>query len=296
VSRPDYLHELGHELTRAGVRGRRRERIVTEFADHLACDPVADLGTPAALARQFADELGTSRALRGAGAAFAALAVAGILFGVAFLLAGYLSYDRGHARSVALGTLASVAGVIASQVAFAAGTLAALRAFHLRRHAVLPRAEATVVVRRALVAVAAGLVTMGALALLAIEFPHAGSASTRAFSLVAAAVGAAALLAVLPALISAARLRPAVEGEAGDFVDDLGPFVLPSWRGHPWRPAVLVAVGVCAAVTLAGVIGSDPYDGLLRGILDAAACLVGFGVLGRFLGMLPAPTGRADLS
>jgi hypothetical protein len=38
-------------------------------------------------------------------------------------------------------------------------------------------------------------------------------------------------------------------------------------------------------VALAGIVQSDPYDGLLRGLLDAAACLAGFGVLGRYLGL-----------
>jgi hypothetical protein len=285
MSRPAYLDELSSELTRAGVRGRHRERIVTELADHLACDPAADLGAPALLARQFADELGTSHARRGAVAGFGALAVAGVLFGLAFLISGYLSYDAGHARSAALGTLANLAGLIASQVAFAAGTLAALRAFHLRGDTVMPRAEATVIVRRTVVALGAGLVAMGALALMAIEFPHAGSPGTRVFSIVAAAVGAAALLAALPAVISAVRLRPDADGEAGDLVDDLGPFVLPGWRGHPWRPALLVAAGIAVVIALGGVVGSDPYDGILRGILDGVACLLGFGALGRFLGM-----------
>jgi hypothetical protein len=42
-----YLNELEAELARSGIRGARRERIVTEFADHLSCDPDADLGDPA---------------------------------------------------------------------------------------------------------------------------------------------------------------------------------------------------------------------------------------------------------
>jgi hypothetical protein len=103
-------------------------------------------------------------------------------------------------------------------------------------------------------------------------------------------MGAIALIAALPGVLAAMRLRPTGDGDAGDLVDDLGRFALESWRGHPWRPAVLVAAGVGVAAALAGVIGSDPYDGLLRGILDAGACLTGFGMLGRFLGMLPART------
>lgn len=290
-----YLDELAEELTRAGVRGRRRERIVAEFSDHLASDPGADLGDPSGLARAFADALGTRRALRGAGAAFAALAAAGALFALAFLLSGYVSYASGHAKSPALGTVANVAAVLAAQIAFAAGMLAALRAFRLRGHAVLPRAEATVIIRRTVVAVGAGLLAMAALALMAVEFPHAASAGTRTFSFIAAGVGACTLLATLPGIVGAARLRPLADGGAGDFVDDLGPFALASWRGHPWRPAIVVAAGVALAIALAGVVGSDPYDGILRGVVDAAACLAGFGVLGRFLG-LRKPPASADVS
>jgi hypothetical protein len=283
-----FVDDLNRELTRRGVRGAARQRILAEFEDHLSCEPGAQLGVPADLARQFADELGTHRALRSTAAAFGALAVAGVLFGIASLLSGYLSYDSSHAGSPALGTLANVVGVLAPQVAFAAGMLAALRAFQRRRNGVLPRAEATVIVRRTVVAVAAGIVTTAALALMAIEFPHAGPSGTRTFSFLAAAVGAAALLAALPAVLRAVRLRPAAEGDAGDFTDDLGPFVPIAWRGHPWRLALVVAALVGIAVTLSGVIGDDPYDGVARGLLDAAACLAGFALLGRFLGMLPA--------
>lgn len=287
MTRDGYLNELSAELTRAGVRGRSRARILAEFADHLACDPAADLGAPAALARQFADELGTSRALRGAAAGFAGLAVAGVLFGVAFLLSGYLGH-AGRARSPVLDTVANVVAVLAPQLAFACGMLAVLRTVWRRRAPAVPRAEATVIVRRTVVAVASGVTAMAALALEAIEHPHAASAGARTFSFVAAGVGAVALVPALPALVAAMRLRPSGAGDAGDFVDDLGPFALAGWRGRPWRPAVLVAAGVGVAVALAGVVASDPYDGILRGILDAAACLTGFGVLGRFLGLLPA--------
>jgi hypothetical protein len=73
-----YLSELDAELARAGIRGSRRKRIVTEFADHLRCDSAADLGAPAALATEFADELGTSFARTAAFQAFVALALAGV--------------------------------------------------------------------------------------------------------------------------------------------------------------------------------------------------------------------------
>jgi hypothetical protein len=75
--RRPYLTEVGDELTKAGIRGRLRARILAELTDHLESDPGADLGDPARLARQFADELGTSRARTAAISAFAALALAG---------------------------------------------------------------------------------------------------------------------------------------------------------------------------------------------------------------------------
>ena len=78
-----YLNDLKAQLERVGIRGARRERIVTEFADHLSCAPDAELGDPAALATQFADELGTSFARTAAFHAFVALALAGILVVVA---------------------------------------------------------------------------------------------------------------------------------------------------------------------------------------------------------------------
>jgi hypothetical protein len=56
-----WLDELELELRKTGMPAARRRRIVTEFADHLASDPGSEerLGSPAALARQFADEVGT---------------------------------------------------------------------------------------------------------------------------------------------------------------------------------------------------------------------------------------------
>ncbi|HEY5427845.1 MAG TPA: hypothetical protein VIK04_01905, partial [Solirubrobacteraceae bacterium] len=60
----------------------------------------------------------------------------------------------------------------------------------------------------------------------------------------------------------------------------------PRWmRGRPWRLAVVVAVAVAAAITVAGVPASDALDGGVRGIADALVCLVGFATLGRYLGL-----------
>jgi hypothetical protein len=60
------IAELGRELAAVGIRGRERDRILAEFADHLACDPDAVLGDPRELARQFADDLATDTTRRAA--------------------------------------------------------------------------------------------------------------------------------------------------------------------------------------------------------------------------------------
>jgi hypothetical protein len=41
-------------------------------------------------------------------------------------------------------------------------------------------------------------------------------------------------------------------------------------------------------LSLQGVVVDDPYDGIARGLLDAAACMTGFIVLGRYLGLRTA--------
>jgi hypothetical protein len=42
---------------------------------------------------------------------------------------------------------------------------------------------------------------------------------------------------------------------------------------------------VAIVIAPAGVLQSDPYDGALRGVADALACLTGFALLGRYLGL-----------
>ena len=75
-----YLTTLEAQPARAGIRGARRRPIVAEFAGHLSCDPRAELGDPAALATQFADELGTSFVRRAAFQAFCPGLVCASLF------------------------------------------------------------------------------------------------------------------------------------------------------------------------------------------------------------------------
>jgi hypothetical protein len=282
-----YKSSLSDELARAGIDGGLRRRILAEIGDHLECDPAATLGAPRDLARDFADQLGTARALRAALVGFAALAVAGAVSVAALLTIGPLSAEYPHVY-VALSGLGTVAGLIAvlsGQVALIAGSLAAVRAFRRRREAVLPRAEAVVIVRRIAVGIAAGLASMLGLAIVVVELGDAVAGSWRTFVLIGCAVSWIALLAAAPAVRAAARLRPVAAGGRGDLFDDLGPLVPTRVRGHDWALALGVAGAVAIVITLAGVAQSDGFDGAARGIADALACLAGFALLGCYLGI-----------
>jgi hypothetical protein len=286
-----YVEDLNHELAAVGITGRLRRRISAEIEDHLACDPQAELGAPRVVARRFADELGTSRALRAAAVSFAALALAGILFALAFLTSPYGFFGSGPRGGPALGRLATALALVAPQVAFVAGILAALRALNRRRTAVMPAAEAAVLVRRAAVGAASGVATMVGLGLLAVEYHRYAPGSWQTFAEVSAGVGIVALGACAPALVSAVRLGPVAPGPAGDIFTDLGRWTPTLLRGRPWRLALIVAAAIVVSVTVTGIAASDPFDGAARGIADGLACLVGFATLGRYLGLwVPAPT------
>jgi hypothetical protein len=275
-----YVDELSRELERRGIGGATRHRIVEEVDDHLRSEPDAQerFGAPATIADEFAAEFGSHASRRAAFVAFAALAVAGAVYAAAFVAQAFAN-PPSETLAPALGTLALAVMVVAPQVAFVAGALALVRAVR-RRGRAMPTAELTILRRRTLVALGAGVATMGALALYAHEFAPSlagwwttatyASASAAAMLLVAASVPAA----------RAARFRPELAGSAGDVFDDLG-FA----SGEPWRLAAAVALAVGAAVWLAGIVQGDPIDGLVRGIFEAAACLAGFAALGRYLGL-----------
>jgi hypothetical protein len=82
------------------------------------------------------------------------------------------------------------------------------------------------------------------------------------------------------------RLHPVAAGPAtGDLGSDLGPLVPAALRGNPWRLAVAIAAAVAFCIAVAGVVQSDPIDGLARAVTDGLACLAGFALLGRWLGL-----------
>jgi hypothetical protein len=280
-----YESRLGRELTAVGISGRLRRRILAEIADHLATDPDARLGDPSLLAWQFADELGTERALTAAIAGFAALAVAGVLFAAAFLSSGPGPFGASPHGEPVIGRVATWVALLAPQVSFVAGVLAALRWLRRRRSNVLPAAEATVIVRRAALGVLAGMATMVSLGAIAIIDRHYITTGWMWFAVVAAGLGCVVLSATVPSVWAAIRLRPVASGPAGDIFDDLGGLVPARLRGRPWRLAVIIAAVVALLITLAAVPASDEFDGAVRGIGDALVCLFGFATLGRYLGL-----------
>jgi hypothetical protein len=275
----EYLAELSRELGRVGIGGRLRRRILAESEDHLRTDPgaVDRFGSPAELANTFAAELGARASRRAAVSSFFALAVAGAAYGLSF--AG-LSFAGRPAPDTwpALAQLALGVSVVAAQVAFVAGSLALLRMLR-RRERVLPSAELQVINRRTGVALVAGLVTMAALALFVFELRSELASWWVALTLIGIAVATPLLsLAAIPAL-GATRLRPDVAGKAGDVFHDLG------FRDDPWRFALRVAFALGLVVFLVAAVQGDPFDGAINGAAEALACLGGFALFGRYLGL-----------
>jgi len=292
----NYLEALDSELTAAGIPARRRARIVTELADHLSEDPSTELGSPRELARQFADELGTRLARVTAYRAFAGLAVAAATLVVMFLLGGrsngwvgYGSFNGNQTERWYVPMLLVCA--LAAQVALAAGLLALIRAWRLRWQPVINRADAMILNRRAAVGLGAGAIAMLAMPLTFlgfrhpwVAFAHLGDPGARWFAanLIVGSAAVVGLLALLPPVLTATRLRPSLAGQAGDLRADIG---IDDPRVTPWRVALTLSGVILIALTLTGAIQDDPYDGLVRGLLDAIACMGAFAVLGRYLGL-----------
>ncbi len=291
-----YLSTLEGELAAAGIPPRRRARIVAEFADHMHEDPSAELGTPRELATQFADELGTRLARTAAFRAFGALAFAGISLAVMFVAVGRWRalnmYGARHPISTPTWTMPiMLLTALAAQVAFVAGALALLRAWRLRHERVIGRADATMLARRSGVGLVSGALTMAMLPGIALAFPHTAGHTWKVLAWVVAAVAVIGLASVAPSVVSSARLRPASSGEPADLTTDLGSW-LPA-QLTPTRCALLLATAILTLLALQGLVVDDPYDGIARGLLDGVACLVGFAVLGRYLGLrTPANTAQ----
>lgn len=267
-----YLDELRRELDRVGIGGRLAARVVDELADHLACDPGAQLGAPRLVAERFADELGLARTRSAARFAFGSLALVAVLLVAA---AGRSSYpqDLRHPRAVALSGLAIFAG---AQVAFVAGVLALARG--LRRS--LDFAERRLVQRRTAVALGGGALTCGALLVHAIV-SRPMPAAWVALMLTAGAAPVPFLAYAARGVRAAARVTPAAGRARGLCADLPGPL------GRHVR-AVLAAAGALA-VALVAVQGTfferSAAEGAPRAGVELAGLVVGAAVFGRLLGL-----------
>jgi hypothetical protein len=257
------IDELARELTRVGIRGRQRERILAEFSDHLACNPGADLGEPHQLAAQFADELASDAARHTALGTFAALAI------VAFAVAGaQLTLptvpDITGGRSPLLVVPATLAMILGAQIAFAAGSLAALRALRFGGPHEVP-----LVRRRVEVALTGGALAAVGSALYAVNFSNDVPRWW-----VALAVGGA-LAAALPLAASAfvhARTRAiqiSTTATPRGLSADLGPLAQPWLIGCAAMLAMLLGTGILEGSIVEGAIRAT-----FEGVAFAACFLV----------------------
>jgi hypothetical protein len=255
------IDELGRELTRVGIRGARRDRILAEFADHLVCDPAAQLGDPRQLAEQFADELATSAARRTAFWTFGALVVTASALVVA---QGSLPTipDIAAGRSLVLAGFSTLGMVIGSQVAFVAGCLAALRA--LRFGGVH---EVGLVRRRISVALGAGAVTAAGSALYAVNFWEVVPDWWAVLTVACAGAAALPLAGTAFAFARAGRLAVSRADAARGLSADLGPLA---------QPVLIGAAAVIVMLVATAVLEGSLLQGLIRAGFEAFAFAICF--------------------
>jgi hypothetical protein len=240
------IADLARELAAVGIRGRERDRILAEFADHLACDPDAVLGDPRELAQQFADDLATDTTRRAALWTFGGLALVALAVGVPELVLPTVP-DIAGGSSLLLAGPATLTVVIGAQIAFAAGCLAAVRA--LRRPD-----DVALVRRRTAVALGAGALTALGSALYAVNFwavvPHWWAI------LAVAAAGAAVLQLAVPAFacVRAGRLRFSRAETVRGLSADLGPLARPLLIGGGATLVVLAGTSVAEGSVVGGVL------------------------------------------
>jgi hypothetical protein len=293
----NYLESLEVELAAAGIPTRRRARIVAELSDHLHENPQADLGPPRDLARQFADELGTRLARATACRAFIALAAAAIVLVIMFFTGGRTWGGWvGYAHYPVSGYFPwwwvpmMLVWFISAQTALAVGALALLRAWRLRHMPVMSSADAAILNRRAAVGLVCGAITMTVLPLTRLVVDVGARWDLAAVTLGPGLI--VLLLALLPDVLRATRLRPIRDGAPGDLTADLA-------IHHPAATPGRLAAGLCMLIMLImfalGARSADLYDGMLRGLIDAAACLLGFATLGRYLGLRQGTVTPTDI-
>lgn len=288
-----WVDDLAGELTLRGVTGRDRRRIVLELRDHIDCEPGCEdhLGDPGELAAGFADELATDTARSSSLQVFVALVIAAVALIVSQLAiahaGGYPGFESG--LSLMLFVPAALGMFVAPQVALVAGTLAALRAIRRRRVRCLPAAELALIRRRARIGLRAGLATVAGLELDVVDF---SSVLPAWYLTLVGGLAAAAGVALLGASARLARSRALVSGTAGgagDVYDDL-PLIRWDWlRRGPWRLGATASLGVALVMTAFEVHAEHSLtEGVQRGAFEGLAAAVGFVLLGRMIGVIPA--------
>jgi hypothetical protein len=297
----EYLTVLRRALRESGVEGRAADRFLAESRDHLLelarvdgeREALSRFGDARALAEQVAAQLATSRTRRATYGAFGALALVGLgYFGFfAAVNLGGGGPDIFDGRIAALGVLAGIGLFVCPQVSFVAGCLAMLRALRLRDGEALPADELSVMRSRAAVALGSGWLSVGSWALFAVEFWNAAPLASWVAPTILAVCGTLAipLAAGSFALVRSAGPQ-APPGPAGDVFDDLAPVFrlgpLRALPGHPWRFALLFAVGVgIVGFALGWTAEGDPGSGIFRGGLEGFAVLICFATLGRRLAL-----------
>jgi hypothetical protein len=273
-----YLDRYERELMRVGIPPRDRRRILAEAADHLAEGDEAAFGDPRELAQLFADELATQATTRAAFLAFAVLGLAGAGFAAGWgLLVLKGTADITSASFLPIGLVAAFSLIACPQISFAAGVLALLRALRLRRFRAAPAAELELLARRANTALGFGAATTIAFAVYAVDY----HAAFPRWEVVAAASGGVALTLPLVAAAIASRtaasVRSAVPGEAGDMFDDI-PVPLPR---SPWLVCFALAAALALALLAAGGLDEGPRNAIPELVL-VVGC---FAALGRRLGL-----------
>jgi hypothetical protein len=259
------VNGLREELARVGIRGRQARRIEAELADHLACNPEAQLGSPKLIAERFAAELRVPRTRRATFTGFAALAVTALLLAVpqrGMSAAGGFP-DLAGTR----GTVSSLAGlliVLAGQVAFVAGVLAVSRFL-------FSRDESLLVQRRTGVALVAGALVLAGEVAQAVAVRPALPVWWFALALATVAVSGVGLGRASFDLRGAAAITPPQ---------------LTQQRAFPL--ALVVAIG--GGVTLLMGVGSafvesSAVEGLTRAAIEGGAFVICFAALGRYLGI-----------
>ena len=282
-----WTSEFAAELRARGVGARARERLVAELADHITCEPDSEarLGAPAQIAGQYADELASEQARRGALGTFAALVCAATAFFVETVSLGQSTGYPGfrHGFSGALAVVAIFALLLGSQVALVCGSLAAWRAVRRRHATVMPAAEVALIRRRATIALAAGLTATVGLMIYALNFLAVESAWWLAVSLTLAGSASAAVLLAWRALRRSGATLALAAGPPGDVFDAVPPL---RWlRPHPLVLCALSALAVGTVVMLGEWRAEHSLaEGFERGGFEALALTACFALFGRAIG------------